>query len=53
MGTPDGLAFAERNQLHDGLAIILKSDGEPVQVTPIPEDEQVLRSELESSLNNM
>lgn len=50
LGTPLGLAFANRYQLIDGQAIFLKQDGKPLQVTNIPADEQELRRRLESKL---
>ena len=48
LGTPQGLAFANRYQLIDGQAIFLKQDGKPLQVTSIPADERELRRRLES-----
>jgi hypothetical protein len=50
LGTPQGLAFANRYQLIDGQAIFLKQDGKPLQVTSIPADERELRRRLESKL---
>ena len=50
LGTPDGRAFANRHQLADGQAVVLKPDAKPLWVTSIPADEQELRSELESKL---
>lgn len=50
LGSPPGRAFADRYQLHDGLAIFLNQDGQPLEVMRIPEDEQALRSQLEANL---
>ena len=50
LGTPQGLAFANRYQLSDGQAIFLKQDGKPLKVTSIPADERELRRRLESKL---
>ena len=50
LGTPQGLAFANRYQLSDGQAIFLKQDGKPLEVTSIPADERELRRHLESKL---
>ncbi len=53
MGTPQGREFAQRYQLGDGQAVFLKRDGQALSVTNIPEDEQELRSHLESRLASM
>ena len=53
LGTPQGRAFANRYQLAGGQAIFLKRDGQPLEVTSIPADEQELRSLLESKLAAM
>ena len=50
MGTPHGRSFASRHKLFDGQAVFLKQNGEPLQVTNIPADEQELRRRLESKL---
>jgi len=50
MGTPQGLAFANRYQLIDGRAIFLKPDGQPLEATNIPADEQALRRHLDLKL---
>lgn len=50
LGTPQGRAFADRHQLHDGQALFLNQNGQPVQVTGIPTDEQELRKRIESRL---
>jgi len=50
LGTPQGRAFANRYQLVDGQAAFLKQDGQLLQLTGIPADEQELRSHLESKL---
>jgi len=51
MGTPAGLSFANLNQLSDGQAIFLKPDGQPLQVSGIPADEQELRRQLDANLS--
>ena len=53
LGTPQGRAFANRYQLVDGMAIFLKQDGQPLGVTTISADENVLRRDLEVNLNAM
>lgn len=53
LGTPQGRAFANRYQLVGGQAVFLKGDGQPLEVTSIPVDEQELRSHLESKLAAM
>jgi hypothetical protein len=50
LGTPDGRAFANRHQLFDGQAVLLKRNGQPLGVVSIPADEKELRSRLESKL---
>ncbi|MFT6712238.1 MAG: hypothetical protein ACJATO_002627, partial [Arenicella sp.] len=50
LGTPDGRAFANRHQLFDGQAVLLKSNGQPLGGMSIPADEKELRSRLESKL---
>ncbi|MFK7861467.1 MAG: hypothetical protein AB8B64_21805 [Granulosicoccus sp.] len=50
LGTPQGRAFADRHQLHDGQALFLNQNGQAVQVTGIPTDEQELRKRIESRL---
>jgi hypothetical protein len=53
LGIPQGRTFANRHNLIDGQAIFMKQDGRPVRVTRIPEDEQELRSLLDSTLSAM
>ncbi|MDX2504926.1 MAG: hypothetical protein QNL62_10690 [Gammaproteobacteria bacterium] len=53
LGTPQGRAFANRYKLVGGQAVFLKRDGQPLEVTSIPVDEQALRSRLESNLAAM
>jgi len=53
LGAPQGRAFAKRYQLAEGQAVFLKQDGQPLEVTSIPADEQELRSRLESKLAAM
>ena len=53
LGTPQGRAFAERYQLINAQAVVLRQDGQPLQVTSIPANEQELRSILESSLSSL
>ena len=53
IGAPPGRAFAKRYQLAEGQAVFLKQDGQPLEVTNIPVDEQELRSRLESRLAAM
>lgn len=48
MGTPQGLEFTERYKLVDGQAIFLKPNGQPIEITNIPADEQALRGLLNS-----
>ncbi|MFT7527662.1 MAG: hypothetical protein ACI9LY_002821 [Arenicella sp.] len=50
LGTPDGRAFANRHQLFDGQAVLLKRNGQPLGGMSIPADEKELRSRLESKL---
>ncbi|MFT5135186.1 MAG: hypothetical protein ACI9LY_002988 [Arenicella sp.] len=50
LGTPDGLAFANRHKLFDGQAVLLKPNGQTQGVMSIPADEKELRSGLESKL---
>ncbi|MFT6389241.1 MAG: hypothetical protein ACJAUP_002631 [Cellvibrionaceae bacterium] len=53
MGTPQGLAFANRHQLIDGFAIFLKQNGRPLEATNIPANEQELRKHLDLQLAAM
>lgn len=50
MGTPPGLTFANRHKLGDGQAILMKQDGQPLEVINIPADEQALRRLLDAKL---
>lgn len=50
LGSPQGLAFANRFGLADGEAVFLEPDGQPLQVIRIPGDEQALRTHLEQKL---
>ncbi len=50
IGTPQGRSFADRYQLFDGQAVFLKQNGEPLQITGIPADEQTLRTQLDTML---
>ena len=50
LGTPQGVAFADRYQLIDGQAMFLKPDGQPLEAISIPADEQALRARLKSKL---
>jgi len=50
LGTPHGRAFAERYEVNNAQALFLSQDGQPLQVTGIPEDEQELRDHLEATL---
>ena len=50
LGTPQGLAFANRYQLIDGQAIFLTQANTPMPDTSIPADERELRRRLESKL---
>ena len=50
LGTPEGRAFAERYKVNNAQALFLDQNGQPLQVTGIPADEQALRNQLESKL---
>lgn len=50
LGTPQGRAFAERYKVNNAQALFLSQDGEPLQATAIPADEQELRNHLEATL---
>ena len=50
LGTPHGRAFAERHEFHNAQALFLSQDGQALQVTGIPEDDQELRDHLEATL---
>jgi hypothetical protein len=50
LGTPQGRAFANRFGLADGQAVFLKPDGQSLDVTRIPGDEQELRTRLDHKL---
>ncbi|MEB8433859.1 hypothetical protein OO007_16600 [Cocleimonas sp. KMM 6892] len=50
LGTPQGFAFADRHKMFNGQAVFLKQNGEPLEVTYIPTNEQELRSQLDSKL---
>ena len=53
LGTPPGRAFAERHQLLNAQAVFLDQDGEPLQITGVPANEQELRDQLETVLANV
>ena len=53
LGVPQGRAFASRYQMVDGQAMFLNQDGEPLQITGIPADQQELRRLLDSRLADM
>jgi hypothetical protein len=53
LGAPQGRAFAKRYQLAEGQAVFLKRDGQPLEISRIPADEQELRGLLESKLAAM
>lgn len=53
LGTPQGRAFAERYKVNNAYALFLSQDGQPLQVTAIPADEQELRNHLESTLKSV
>ena len=50
LGIPKGRAFANRHQMVNGQAMLIKQDGQPLWISSIPADELVLRSRLDSSL---
>ncbi len=50
LGIPQGRAFANRYQMIDGQAVFIKQDGQPLQITTIPADEQDLRSLIDEKL---
>lgn len=50
LGTPQGRAFAERFKVNNAQALFLSKDGQPLQITAIPADEQELRDHVESTL---
>lgn len=50
MGTPEGSKFTNRYNLFDGQAMFMTQDGHPLDVISVPEDEQELRTLLETKL---
>lgn len=53
LGTPQGKKFASRYQLKNGQAVFLKKDGQLLEITYLPEDEQSFRTFLEIKLKKV
>lgn len=53
LGTPQGSDIAKRHKLVDGLAVIFKQNGQALEVFNIPENENALKSLLESRLSSL
>ncbi len=50
LGTPEGKAFAAQYNISNGLAVFLSSQGEPLRVSMLTDDEQALRQLLDEKL---
>ncbi|HEY5720622.1 MAG TPA: hypothetical protein VIW02_09595 [Gammaproteobacteria bacterium] len=50
LGTPQGQAFANRYGLHDGLAVVLATDGTVHSRGAVPAEPQALRARLDGVL---
>lgn len=50
LGTPQGRAFANRYALHDGLVVVLATDGAVYSTGAVPADRQALRAQLDGVL---